>query len=494
MTQTEIWRALPGSQTTVLAYQDVFELLYHGTRGPGKSETLLMLYASQVGKGYGPDWRGIIFRETHKQLNDLIKKSLGLYPRIFTKAKFTNSPNAKWVFEDGEELLLSYFRREEDYWNYHGHEYPFQGWDELCNWTDLVGYRRMMSCCRSSRPDMPRMIRSTANPYGPGHNAVKKYFELPAKDGIIRRRTVAIEDPTTGEIKTEKLTRLTVKGIVWENKPLLRAQPTYVAQIKEAARNEAEAKAWLEGDWNIVAGGMFDDVWEEKYNVVEPFAVPESWRIDRSFDWGSSAPFSVGWWAESDGTDYVDAYGNMRATVRGDLFRIGEWYGSNGNHNEGLRLRDSEIAAGIRERELQLFPDRRVKPGPADTQIYTEHNGESIAKIMAKPVKLKTGEVAPGVTWIRASKGPNSRIPGWQTLRERIKNAGPDEHGAREHPGLFVFRSCGDFINILPTLARSDKDLDEIHEQAEDHIADETRYRVTAASKEISLGRLRGTH
>ena len=52
-----------------------------------------------------------------------------------------------------------------------------------------------------------------------------------------------------------------------------------------------------------VAGGMFDDVWKRDVHVIAPFEIPHSWEITRSFDWGSSKPFSVGWWAESDGTE-----------------------------------------------------------------------------------------------------------------------------------------------------------------------------------------------
>lgn len=44
-------------------------------------------------------------------------------------------------------------------------------------------------------------------------------------------------------------------------------------------------KAMLEGSWDIVAGGMFDDLWNPGVHVIAPFEIPSSWRIDRSFDW-----------------------------------------------------------------------------------------------------------------------------------------------------------------------------------------------------------------
>jgi hypothetical protein len=81
---------------------------------------------------------------------------------------------------------------------------------------------------------------------------VKFYFELPAKDGIIRRRAYEFEDPKTGQVVREHLMRVTIKGTIYENQILLKAQPRYIAQIKESARNPAELAAWLEGSWDIV--------------------------------------------------------------------------------------------------------------------------------------------------------------------------------------------------------------------------------------------------
>jgi hypothetical protein len=105
--------------------------------------------------GYGSEWTGIIFRQTYKQLRDLISKSKRWFPRAFPSARWNNTDKC-WTFAGGETLFLQQFNREDDYWNFHGHEYPFIGWDELTNWPDLTGYKRMMSCCRSSNPSVPR--------------------------------------------------------------------------------------------------------------------------------------------------------------------------------------------------------------------------------------------------------------------------------------------------------------------------------------------------
>ena len=267
------------------------------------------------------------------------------------------------------------------------------------------------------------MIRSTTNPYGPGHNAVKFYFELPAKDFIIREREFSFENPLNGQIVKQLLTRLTVKGTIYENTILLEAQPNYIAQLKQSARNPAEEKAWLEGSWDIVAGGMFDDVWDARFNVVPRFEVPTSWRIDRAFDWGSSAPFSCGWWGESDGTDLVFPDGRKISTIRGDLFRLAEWYGWTGEPNEGLRMLNKEIAKGIKEREMKLWPNRKISAGPADNQITNFANGSSIAMDMQQPIKMDNGKIEMGINWLPSDKAAGSRKIGWEKMRQMIKNS-----------------------------------------------------------------------
>lgn len=483
------WKALPGSQQDVLRSWRVFEVLYHGTRGPGKSDTLLMDFLQFIPMKWGLQYKGIIFRQTFPQLEDLITKSKRWIPMLYPGARWNGSAY-KWVFPNGEELLFRQFNKPDDYWKYHGQEFQFIGWDELTNWASMDGYKSMMSCLRTTHPDIPLRVRATTNPYGRGHNVVKFYFELPAKDRRIQRKTYRFTNPLSGEVEARQLTRLTIKGTIYENTILLKAQPEYIAQLKSQADNPAKIAAWLEGSWDIVSGGMLDDVWDPKYNVVKRFVPPLSWKLDRSFDWGSSAPFSVGWWATSDGSDYQDGDGQWRSSVRGDLFRVAEWYGWNGEPNKGLRMLAVDIAKGMRERELGYFKGRKVLAGPADTSIFTTENGVCVATDMAKKVRLDDGKEYPGVTFVPADKSSGSRVMGWETLRKMIRAGQPNKNGMpREKPGFFVFDSCDQFIRTVPTLPRDEKNPDDVDSAAEDHIGDEVRYRVRMSGAHATSGR-----
>ncbi len=468
-----VWSPQAGSQELFLSCP-IFECLYEGTRGPGKTDALLMDFLQHVGTGLGPDWRGILFRRSHPELADVIAKSQKWFKRIFPGAEF-NKVEKTWTFPDGEQLLLRHIKTVDDYWNYHGHAYPWIAWEELTNWADDGPYRKMMSCSRSSNPRVPRKYRATANPYGVGHNWVKRRFRLPSHRGVVIRDARDSE----GELEPP---RVAIHGHLMENRILLDADPGYIARLRAAARNPSELKAWLKGDWDIVAGGMLDDVWNPKRHVLDPFPIPASWRIDRSFDWGSSRPFSVGWWAESDGTTVDLSNGRKLHTVRGDLFRIAEWYGADPKEpNTGLRMAAAQIALGIKEREARMLSSglikRLVSPGPADNAIWDSEPGHpSIASDMQ----------AKGVHWERSDKSPGSRKQGWLQMRKLLEDA--QKSAPREQPGMFIFRNCHHWLDLVPVLPRDDHDLDDVDTDAEDHLGDETRYRVRAARKNVRQG------
>ena len=457
------------------------------------TDALLMSFGIHVGLGFGSDWRGILFRQTYKQLADVIAKTQQWFPRIWPRARW-NGTEHSWSWESGEKLLLRQFAREADYWSIHGHQYPWIGWEELCNWHSDVGYKRLFSCCRSTNPHVPRMIRATTNPYGPGHNWVKARF-LPDQTNMkVRKDLISFEGH-------KEPPRLAIFSPLEENKILLKADPDYISKIAASARNEAERRAWMEGSWDIVSGGMFDDVWDPSYNVVAPFHIPLNWRIDRSFDWGSSKPFSVGWWATATGEDVPLPDGGIRSTIRGDLYRIDEMYGWTGRPNEGRRLLASEISEEIVRHEIKLgFRDPRnphwcrVKTGVADSSIFTAENGNCIATDMQAKVRMDDGVVYRGVRWSPADKSPGSRATGWDQMRRMLKNAHPSRLGPREKPGLFVFDRCENFIRTVPVLPRDELDQDDIDDSSEDHIADETRYRVRAVGVKLRSGQTVGMH
>ena len=99
------WAPQDGSQVAFLLASCIFEVLYEGTRGPGKTDCLLMDFLQHVGKGYGAEWRGILFRQTYPQLSDVINKTQKWFRLLFPDAKY-NKATHTWTFPDGEQLLF----------------------------------------------------------------------------------------------------------------------------------------------------------------------------------------------------------------------------------------------------------------------------------------------------------------------------------------------------------------------------------------------------
>lgn len=499
------WVALPGSQDDFYSY-DADHLLYTGTRGPGKTDAQLMRFRRRVNRGYGQFWRGIIFDKEYKNLEDIISKSQRWFPQFNDGAKFLSSnSDLKWIWPTGEELLFRHIAKAADYWKYHGHEYPFIGWNELCKFASNELYEAMMSCNRSSYvpekdgfingavdrfgkpitnsqgrqlgynldgklglpPPIPLEVVSTTNPYGPGHNWVKRQFITPAPLGTPIDTKTTVFDPRQQK-KVEVVKRqITFVGSYREN-PYL--SPQYIATIS-SIKDKNKRKAWLGGSWDIVAGGAIDDVWDASIHAIDRFVIPHSWHIDRALDWGSSHPASVGWFAEANGEEAMLIDGHKWCPPKGTIIQIGELYLSEGiGTNIGKKYSASKVAELIVEYELQLYTEgwilKRPWPGPADNQIrdVRESDVETIEQKMA----------AKDVRWQPSDKSPGSRKIGLQLLRDRLEAAIEKP----ELPAIYFMRNCRATLDLLPTMPRDEKNIDDVDTDAEDHVYDMIRYRV----------------
>lgn len=446
----KIWEPHEGSQKLALGCP-IWELLVDGNRGGGKTDLILMDYLQEVGTGWGEAWRGIIFRQAYPHLADLIAKSHRWIKQIFPTAKYNGSEHT-WTFADGEQLLLRFMKNPVDYWNYHGHEYPFIGWEELTNWATDECYRKMKACNRSSVKGIPIKCRSTCNPSGPGHAWVKERF---------------IDNAPEGKVFTdsEGKKRVRIKSLMIENQTLMNAQPDYPNSIKALAKGDPDLeKAWLFGSWNIMTGGFFYSVWKPKVHILEPFDFPESWDVIRSFDWGSTKPWAVTYIAECNGEqpkDYPIYF------TEGSRIIIDEVYGWNGTANEGDEATSEEIAERVLAKDKMIYDEYgvRVKIGPADTSIWEVRDGTSIGRNMAT-FRLH---------WTRAYKGAGSRIAGASLIRQMLKSAIKQ----KEHPRLYFFDTAVHHIRTLPLLQRDKVKPEDIDTKQEDHAYDALRYGLT---------------
>jgi len=491
----DVWEYIPDSSQELALGADCSHILYHGARGPGKTDTQLMRFRRNVGIGYGSYWRGVIFDRKYKNLDDLILKSKRWFPRFDDGAKFLESASAyKWVWPTGEELLFRAFEKPDDYWNYHGQEFPFIGWNELCKYPKSDPYDAMMSCNRSSWTQekdsevgedgeyllgpIPLEVFSTTNPYGAGHNWVKERFIDAAPAGDVLEVTTRVFHPALKRDVDITKTQVAIFGSYKEN---IYLSPEYVAELEKIS-DPNKRKAWLEGDWEITAGGALDDVWRKAIHVIPRFAIPPTWRVDRAMDWGSSHPCSIGWFAEANGEEAIVALadGTLRSFCppAGTLVQIGELYFAESfTKNVGLRLGPTAISEKIIAYEIRLMEEGWVIdqpwPGPADNQIRNVTDSESDT--------IETKFKNAGVRWTESDKAPGSRKNGLELIRDRLR-APYDEP---EQPGLYFMENCLASIATLPPLPRDEDDPDDVDTDAVDHPYDMVRYRVLKGANRV---------
>ena len=222
-------------------------------------------------------------------------------------------------------------------------------------------------------------------------------------------------------------------------------------------------KAWLEGCWDLFEGQFFEEFRDDPAHyadrrlthVIDPFPVPESWKLYRSFDWGYNKPFSCGWWA-------VDHDGR--------LYRILELYGCMENQPDtGVRWPPDEIFREMArlEREHPWLRGRRIR-GVADPAIWDASHGVSIAETAER--------------WgIWFEPGDHQRIPGWMQVHYRLQF---DENGL---PMLYVFSGCRAFLRTMPLLTYDPQRPEDVDTRQEDHTADEVRYLCMANPMKSAL-------
>ncbi len=458
LTQNVIWEPQPGPQTSLLECP-CFEVFFGGARGGGKTDAVLGDFISHGGL-YGKDAIGLMVRRTRTELVETIERSRALYLPL--GAKF-NDTDKMWRFPNGARLRFAYLERDADADAYQGHSYSRLYIEEAGTFPSIGPILKLMATLRSGA-GVPVGIRLTGNPGGPGQQWVKDRYIDPNPVGyeIFKRE---FTNPFTGrELTTDWVF---IPSRVSDNRYLMERDPMYIARLMQSGSAKL-VKAWLEGDFSSVEGAFFDN-WDTLKHVIPPFAIPEDWARFRSMDWGSAAPFSVGWWAIA-GDDYTHRGGlgsdsnGVRVLPRGCLVRYREWYGASAPQ-KGLKLTAEDVGLGIKAREL----GEHIRYGVLDPSAFAEAGGPSYAERMQRAAGIKFREadnkrVSRGTT---VGSGP---MGGWDQVRARLNG------NADGLPMLVTFNTCIDSIRTIPVLQHDRDKPEDLDTEGEDHAADEWRY------------------
>lgn len=436
------------------------EILYGGAAGGGKSHLMrvgLIVWSLEI-----PGLQSYIFRRNR---TDLIKNHMegpkgfratlapmvraGLCMVVEDEIRFFNGePDAKGRPTVGSKIYLCHCDNEKDVFKYDGAEIHVLAVDEGTHFTEsmytFLRHRVRMVGLADKLPEhykgrFPRILIGS-NPGNIGHEWVKRTFLDFAAPLEIKRASR----------EQGGMLRQFIPALLEDNPSMTEDDPEYEDRL-HGLDSDALVQAKRYGNWDIIAGAFFAGLIDRTTQQIEPFEIPSHWLRFRSMDWGYGSPFSIGWWAVSDGSLITLPSGDKTVFPVGAIIRYREWYGAT-ESGKGLRLTNAELAEGIKSREM---PDEKITYSHAGHDTFDKSKGQgiSIAEEMADY----------DVIW---SKANNERINGWQQVRSRLK--GLETANGKYLPMLYVFSTCDKFFPKMSILQHDDK-RGEDAAQGEDH-------------------------
>ena len=246
--------------------------------GAGKSHCLLGSFLKFC---HHPRTRGVIFRKTTKQISNpggLFDSAINLYKKVDPKLKIKHR-ELELIFSSGATLKFAYLDGSKDKYNFQGAELTFIGFDEI----QQLSYENVIylfSRLRSTTVDYKKQIVATGNP---DYNSFMRHwveFALDERGIPIRREEYptryfievggVVEWSDNLETLQEKygygedsgiMSFVYIPGTIFDNPPLMKADPTYLSKLKALPRVERERL--LDGSWYAreSASGYWKRAW-----------------------------------------------------------------------------------------------------------------------------------------------------------------------------------------------------------------------------------------
>jgi hypothetical protein len=288
---------LEAEHDPVLQDQKIFEVLFGGSVGGGKTWTLL---ASALKYVHVPGYSALLLR---KSFPDLAQEgglmSLSKEWLMGTAAKW-NENGKTWTFPSGATLRFGYIETDSDKYRYLGGEYQFIGWDELTQHTEAV-YRFLFSRVRKREDiQVPLRVMAATNPGNIGGKWVFDRF-IPDDFEPIKAREKDIwykTDSDGGHIKAF------IPSMLDDNPSLDRdAYMQSLMQLDEITRQQ-----YLSGDWQIQTRGDILYTYKEAHSIISwsqfekvfnRRSIPNHWKVGVFLDAGTTEghPNVTSWFA-----------------------------------------------------------------------------------------------------------------------------------------------------------------------------------------------------
>lgn len=404
-----------------------YDVLFGGAAGGGKTRALLM-DCLRVCVKY-PGLRVGAFRRSYPELRESLLAELA-------QAGFGQALGAAWHggeyelrFPNGSVIMFRYAESLKDATRRQGGQYQLLAFDERTLLApDVV--RFLESRLRSGRADVPVLgIRSTSNPGGPGHGAVRARYIDPTGYG----------EKTVTDVRG-RLVRF-IPSRLADNPHV---NPEYADDLK--ALPDGLREAFLDGNWDVFAGAMFPVLSRDRH-VVTGVELPASWSRYNGVDWGYTNPWAVIWVAV-DEDDRVWVYRELYARTVGEADQAAQILAAEGD-GEHVAVRWAD-----------------------DAMWATRGDARPISRVYADN----------GVHLTPAGKGTGSRVHGWQRVRTYLADGPACPHhraaGWETCPRIHLLAGAAENLyrelRDLPHATTGDPE--DADTNADDHAADALRY------------------
>lgn len=415
------WKPLNSRQREALRRPE-FEVFIGGERGGGKSEVgrVWLLEPEYI---HNPAYRALIIRKNATDLDDWVFKM-----KLFC-GDMIQITRESIRFPGGGLATIGHLANKDSWSHYVGHEITKLLIEEINIIPDEDRYLMLLGSLRSSDPNLKPQCMSSGNPGNVGHAWVKKRF-------VDRCREKTYIDPKSG------LSRIFIPLKLREN---VKLDASYEAQLRLLP--PAIQKAWIEGDWDALAGQMFASMPE----LEEPWYITqeEALTLEGSFDFGSSehGHSSFGFWL-------TDALGKPH--------RIATWYHTLG-HTAGQQAQDLKDF-------ILSFPytgGRGPKKVYADPSIFAKKK-----EIGLNATPKSVADIFMEVTGWEFVPAVNNRMNGWRIVQQYF---GTDP--ITQLPNSYAWVDYNNtFYEHFQLQVRGTNNPDDIEENNYDHVCDEARY------------------
>ncbi len=413
-----------------------FDVLFGGSLGGGKSLALLMQgihdCATHAGLRVGA------FRRSYPELQSSLIAELGKYGFAHALGASWNGTDRVLTFPNNSVMMFRYAENLQDASRQQGGEFQRLLIDERTLMPpDVITY--LESRLRSGRKSVPVLgIRSSTNPGGVGHGAVKtRYIDAYTVVNGQRIPGTNYGQSTYTDVRGRQVRFIPSRAA---DNPHLNAE--YLTDLDGLPK--AQRAAFRDGSWDSFAGQYFPE-WNRDRHVIRPFSVPGEWHRVAGVDKGNIHPWAVEWVAQD---------GDGRAYVYREIYRPGV------NINDQGRL--------IAEAEA-----------PTGEQV-THFGGHDL---WGKVGEQHTAAERYRLADLRLVQADISRIPGWDRMRTYLNEAPAcDSHRAQGWdtcPLLHIFSTCTGIISELPNLVH-DRLRPEDLTKTSDDAADALRYALMA--------------